>query len=44
MQLFAVVLLRGFTWELPPQNFALDWSKTPPAPKDGLRARVVRRS
>jgi hypothetical protein len=28
MSVFAVVLLRGYTWELPAQNFALDWSKT----------------
>lgn len=40
MAVFAIVLLRGYTWALPPQSFALDWSKTPPDPKDGLRARV----
>lgn len=40
MSVFAAVLLRGYTWELPPQNFDLDWSKTPPEMKDGLRARV----
>jgi cytochrome P450 len=41
MEIFAVVLLRGYTWTLPPQNFEFDWSKTPPEPKDGLRARVI---
>jgi hypothetical protein len=25
---------------LPPQNFDLEWSKTPPEPKDALRATV----
>ena len=40
MAVFAVVLLRGYTWELPPQNFEMDWSKTPPEMKDGLRATV----
>ena len=41
MSVFAIVLLRGYTWELPQQNFDLDWSKTPPEMKDGLRARVI---
>jgi cytochrome P450 len=40
MEVFTVVLLRGHTWELPPQNFDFDYSKTPPEMKDGLRARV----
>lgn len=40
MAIFAAVLLRGHTWELPPQNFEMDWSKTPPEMKDGLRAVV----
>jgi cytochrome P450 len=43
MAIFTVILLRGFTWELPPQNFELDYSKVPPEPKDGLRARVSAR-
>ncbi len=42
MEVFAIILLRNYTWELPPQNFALDFSKTPPEFKDGLRARVTR--
>ena len=42
MEVFAIVLLRGYTWELPPQNYELDYSKTPPVAKDGLRARVTR--
>lgn len=40
MSVFTAVLLRGYTWTLPPQNFDLDWSKTPPEMKDGLRARL----
>jgi cytochrome P450 len=40
MEIFAVVLLRGYTWQIPPQNFEMDYSKTPPEPKDALRARV----
>ncbi len=40
MAIFTTTLLRGYTWELPPQNFELDWSKTPPEMKDGLRAKV----
>lgn len=43
MCVFAVVLPRGYTWELPAQNFDLDWSKTPPEMKDGLRAAVRQR-
>jgi retinoid hydroxylase len=41
MEVFAVVLLRGYSWKLPPQNFELDFSKTPPEPKDALRATVT---
>ncbi len=40
MEMFAVVLLRGFTWDLPAQSFEPDFSKTPPEPKDRLRATV----
>jgi cytochrome P450 len=43
MAIFTVVLLRGYTWELPPQNFELDYSKVPPEPRDRLRARVSAR-
>jgi cytochrome P450 len=44
MAVFTATLLRGYRWELPPQDFELDWSKTPPEMKDGLRARVRRLS
>jgi cytochrome P450 len=44
MQVFTILLLRGYTWELPPgQDLDYDWSLIPPEPKDGLRARVRRR-
>ena len=41
MAIFTAVLLRGHTWELPPQRFDYDWSKVPPEVRDGLRARVA---
>jgi cytochrome P450 len=41
MEIFAVVLLRGYSWQLPPQNFEKDFTKTPPEPKDGLKATVM---
>lgn len=41
MEVFAVILLRGYTWQIPPQNFDVDYSKTPPEPRDRLRAVVL---
>jgi cytochrome P450 len=41
MEVFAVVLLRGFSWTFPEQDYALDFSRTPPEPKDGLRAVIA---
>jgi cytochrome P450 len=43
MEAFAIVLLRNYTWTIPPQNFEIDYSKTPPEPKDALRASVQRK-
>src|SRR5205823_9749698 len=43
MEIFAVVLLRGYAWELPAQSFAMNWSSTPPEPEEGLRAKVRER-
>ena len=40
LSVFTILLLRGYTWELPPQNFTLDWRIEPPAPRDGLRVRL----
>jgi cytochrome P450 len=43
LDVFLVELLRGHTWTLAPgQDLALDWSQIPPAPRDGLRARIER--
>jgi cytochrome P450 len=43
MEVFAVTLLRVYTWQIPAQNFEMDFSKTPPEPKDALRATVSAR-
>lgn len=44
MQVFTILLLRGYTWELTAgQDLDYDWSLIPPEPKDGLRARLRRR-
>ena len=40
MEVFAIALLRDYAWELPPQDLGTNWSKTPPEPRDGLRARI----
>jgi hypothetical protein len=37
------VLLRDYTWELPPQDLDYVWAESPPPPKDGLRLCVQRR-
>jgi len=43
LQLFAIELLRGYTWQLSPgQNLSYDWKRLPPEPRDGLRAHVGR--
>jgi cytochrome P450 len=44
MEVFALVLLRGYEWELPAQSFAVDYSSTPPQPRDALRATVRRKA
>jgi cytochrome P450 len=41
---YLVLLIRGYDWELPPQNFALNWQRLPPEPRDGLRVRLRARS
>jgi cytochrome P450 len=41
MEVFAVVLLRGYSWQLPPQNFDMVWNRTPPEPRDALRSIVL---
>ncbi len=44
MSVFLIVLLRAYRWELPEQDLEYDWRKTPPEPKDGLRAVVTGRA
>lgn len=44
MEVFSIVLLRGYTWTLPPQSLEVDYSKTPPVAKDGLRATIAKAS
>lgn len=40
---FATLLVRGYDWELPPQDLAYRWTTIPPEPRDGLRVRLRRR-
>jgi cytochrome P450 len=40
MALFTARLVRGYSWTLPEQNLAPNWSVVPPVPRDGLRAIV----
>jgi steroid delta-isomerase-like uncharacterized protein len=40
---FVALLLRGYDWELPPQDLRTDWSKRPPEPHDGLRVLLIAR-
>ena len=42
MEVFAIALLRDYSWRLPAQSFEMDFSKTPPEPRDGLRATIQR--
>ncbi len=41
MSVFAIVLVRGYRYELADNTFELTYDKTPPEPKDGLRATVM---
>ena len=40
MQLFTVLLVRGHTWQLPPQDLVLRWNRIPPEYKSGLVVRA----
>jgi len=40
MQLFTVLLVRGYTWQLPPQNLAMRWNRIPPELRSGLVVRL----
>jgi len=43
MQLFAILLVRGHTWQLPRQDLGMRWNRVPPEYKSGLvvRARKI---
>lgn len=43
MQLFTVLLVRGYTWDVPPQDFSMNRALVPPELKSGLRV-VIRKS
>ena len=43
MQLFAVLLARGYTWEIPPQDLSMNRALVPPEFKSGLRV-VIRKA
>jgi cytochrome P450 len=40
---FLTLLLRGYEWELPPQDLSYDWRPIPPVPRGGLRMRLTGR-
>jgi cytochrome P450 len=42
MSVFAVVLVRGYRYDLAASRCELSYAKTPPEPKDGLRATIAR--
>lgn len=42
MQLFAVLVARGYTWEVPPQDLSMNRALVPPEFKSGLRV-VIRK-
>jgi retinoid hydroxylase len=44
MKVFAILLLRNYTWELPPQDLSYEWGAIPPYPKDKLQARFHSRT
>jgi cytochrome P450 len=37
---FLAILVRGYEWEVPPQDLDYDWTKRPPEPRSGLRVRL----
>jgi retinoid hydroxylase len=40
---FLTLLVRGYRWELPPQDLGYRWTTLPPQQRDGLRVRLHRR-
>ncbi len=43
MQLFTVLLARGYTWEVPPQDLSVNRALVPPELKSGLRVVIRKR-
>jgi retinoid hydroxylase len=41
---YLALLVRGYTWELPPQDLGYVWKTIPPEPKDGLLFRLRARA
>lgn len=37
MQVFTILLLKGFTWDIPSQNLDYNWKTVPPEPADGFQ-------
>jgi len=37
---FLALLVRGYEWELPPQDLEYNWKTVPPEPRGGLRVRL----
>jgi hypothetical protein len=44
MQLFTVLLVRGYSWTIPPQSLELVWKLIPPEYASGLRVKLARAS
>jgi cytochrome P450 len=42
MSVFAVVLVRGYRYDLAASGYELSYEKTPPEPRDGLQATIAR--
>jgi cytochrome P450 len=40
---FLALLVRGYEWDLPPQDLGYRWNTIPPEPREGLRVRVRQR-
>jgi cytochrome P450 len=41
---FVTLLVRGYDWELPPQDLSVRWNVIPPEPRDGLRVNLRAKS
>jgi cytochrome P450 len=41
---FLAIVVRGYDWDLPPQDLDYNWQKLPPEPRHGLRVALRRRT